>query len=163
MDIGDFIFIFIVILVIIGRVLSWIFNQFIENEPVNDSEKTPSKQQSIKDYVVEWLRTLEDRVSETAGNQWSNHVPQIVDNEWEKLDTHEYYDEIESPTIAPAKEPDTYIQPESIKIDSPPKKRVHKKINFRHMNLETAMIHYEIFSPPISLRQENQYERQFCQ
>jgi hypothetical protein len=161
MDIGDFIFIFIFILVIIGRVLSFIFKQFVENEPDDGSEKAPSKPQGMKDYIVEWIRSLEDHVSETTHNQWNSHVTQSVDNEWETFETHEKYEALESPANVPEKHHDLDTQPKSVKVVPSPKNRVLKKRQFRQMNLKEAMIHYEIFSPPISLRQENQYDRQF--
>jgi len=158
MDIGDFIFLFIFVIVIIGRVLSWIFKQFVENVPDNTSEKTSSKPQSIKDYIVDWIRSLEERIED---NPWNDNLPQTTENEWEKLDTHEYYEELESPAITPDKYTTPGIQAEKIKIASPPKKRISKSAQFKRINAEKAMIYHEILSPPISLRQENHYDRQF--
>jgi hypothetical protein len=158
MDIGDYIFFFIFILVIIGRVLSWIFNKFVVIAPDDDNAEKPSARQSgMKDKIVEWIRSLEDRIE---AKQWDN-VAQTAGNEWERIEPNEYDDKRASPF--PVKHSDTTIQPAQTKIDISPKKRICKKGPFRRINIEKAMIHHEILSPPLSLRQENPYDRQCCQ
>jgi hypothetical protein len=159
MDIGDFIFLFIFIIVIIGRLLSWFFKQFVENVPDNQSDKTSSKPQSMKDYIVDWIRSLEERIED---NQWNNHLTQTAENEWEQLEAHKYDKELVLPANNPEKAQHTNIQTEKIKIATTPKKRIHQKTPFHRIDAEKAMMYHEIFSPPISLRQESHYGRQFC-
>jgi len=161
MDVGDFIFIFIAILIILGRVLSFVFRQFVENKPAERTDQSSSKPQSIKDYVVDWLRSIEDHIE---SNQWNK---QTEDNEW-KAPANEYYDPLETPEFASEKQPatekqaDKIIQPKSIVKKPQQKRMIQKKYPFRQINLKKAIIHYEIFSPPISLRQEHPYDRQGC-
>jgi hypothetical protein len=160
MDIGDYIFFFIFILVIIGRVLSWIFKQFVVIAPDDDNaEKSSSRQPGMKDKIVEWIRSLEDRIE---AKKWDS-VAQTAGNEWERIKPNEYDDQIESPVPVPVKHSDTTTQKAQTKIDIVPKKRICKKGPFRRINIEKAMIHHEILSPPLSLRQENPYDRQCCQ
>jgi hypothetical protein len=156
MDIGDFIFFFIFILVIIGRVLSWIFKQFVENKPIDNSENTVAKPHSIKDYFVDWIRALEDRID---NNQWTNRNSQSSDDEWEPHDTQTEYIELKPPLVK-INHSDPKSQPAKLK-KALPHKRHQKKIHCKPINMKKAMIHYEILSPPISLRQEYQYDRHF--
>jgi len=157
MGIEDFIFLFVFILVIIGRVLSWVFKQFVVNQPDTNAEKKTSDKKGIKEYIADWIRTLEDRIGET---QWDNTVSQTVENEWERLDTQQYH---EDPDIALMKSENQAVTDrplETRKVNPSTKKRIQKKSPFKKINVEKAMIHYEIFSPPISLRQEKNYVRQ---
>ena len=161
MDIGDYIFFFIFILVIIGRVLSWIFKQFVVIAPDDNAEKKSSRQHSMKDKIIEWIRSLEERIE---ANQWNGNVTQSTVNDWERIDPHEYYDEptntdklTETP---PIKHAEKNIQSKQTKTNHSSKKQIPKKVPLRRLNLEKAMIHHEILSPPLSLRQENPYVRQ---
>jgi len=153
MDIGDFIFFFIFILVILGRVLSWIFKQFVENSPNDNTENTNTKPQSIKDYIFNWIRMLEDRIDT---NQWSDRPPRTGKKHLIK----KHYEKLETPVLENVKQSDTNFQHRKVK-KAPPVKRRHNKMQCKLINIKKAMIHYEILSPPISLRQEYHYDRQF--
>jgi hypothetical protein len=155
MDFGDFIFIFVFILVILGRVLSWIFKQFVVNQSVENADQTSSKPQSIKDYVIDWLRSLENQIE---SNQWDK---QTSGNEWEAPE-HEYYEKLESPELIPVKQSppekqiNNDIRTQRIAAKTRQKKNAHNKFQ---IDLKKAIIHYEILSRPVSLRQENPYDR----
>ncbi|ETR73029.1 MAG: hypothetical protein OMM_07187 [Candidatus Magnetoglobus multicellularis str. Araruama] len=156
MDIGDFIFIFIAVLVILGRVLSWLLQQFVD-KPADKSDSTDSadtkKQPGIMDYVVDFLRSLED-----------GKETQRTESQWSRLDAQHYYaepddhfiEETHVPVSVPKEsisDPQNVIVPQKKKAETP-RIQVQKKYGPRQLNLKEAIIHYEVFAPPLSLRQE---------
>ncbi|MBF0452985.1 MAG: hypothetical protein HQK75_19950 [Candidatus Magnetomorum sp.] len=148
MDIGDFIFFFIVILVIIGRALSWVFKEFVDKAP-GDTKDSP-QQGGIMNQVVEWLRSLEQSLSQpvqTPANPWKDLEPEPL---YSELQPTPKFDFVEVPSDARA----VKTCKQKMKPQANCQQRISKKIRSRQLNLKDAIIHYEIIGPPLALRQE---------
>jgi len=156
MDLGDFIFIFIMVLVIIGRVLSWLLKQFLPEAP--DDKEAPSKQPGIMDHLAEWIRSFEETISPVT--------PET--NQWERFDSREYHSESNERKYHVESDEDDEIIQRSQPILSEaqlyqtepqrhhiPTVQAGHHLRSKQFNLKNAIIHHEILSPPLALRQEN--------
>ncbi|KPA12134.1 hypothetical protein MHK_007655 [Candidatus Magnetomorum sp. HK-1] len=152
MDIGDYIFFFFFILVIIGKVLSWVFNQFVEKAPATDNA-SPNKP-GIIEKVVDWLKTLETNIAQQSS-------PELIQSsQWQEVNPQPLYSEIQpTPQFDFEEESliDTNVSNKSKCKDQEQSKlncRNKQRIRSKKLNLKKAIIHYEMIAPPLALRRE---------
>jgi len=155
MDIGDIIFIFIVVLVIIGRVLSWVFKEFVEKAP----RQHDGAQSGLMSQLGEWFKSLEQHVSQPVQSNdvspsiWKKLEPEPVYSELQPTPQFELSDDIQNDSVTMSELSSTIK--DSIKTKKQtPSKNVHSR---RQLNLKDAIIHYEIIGPPLALRQEHNF------
>jgi len=155
MDIGDYIFFFFFVLVIIGRVLSWVFKIILEKS--SKTNNSPSKKPGIIEQVVDWFKEIEKNIVQQNSpelihdTQWEELVSQPVDSELQPTPQLDFEEEpVLNDRRTKTVEKKTHKRPD-LKNNTQPKKRTNRK----RINLRNAIIHYEMIGPPLALRQEH--------
>jgi len=148
MDIGDIIFFIIFVLVIFGKVLSWVFKVFVEKAPIKDDTK--KQQASIWDQVGEWFRALETNLQQSTQStdskpaHWRDLEPEPVYTELQPTPQFDFSEDVQKGSHKKQSQRETIVD----------QKKSEKQLDSRKFNLRDAIIHYEIISPPLGLRQE---------